>query len=315
MANHFIGGEDLDFAPLGAPAVSGTGSLFRAGYARGSLRVNLSQGWRVPASYGISVTTAAWLTARFYNQTSGGSFPLLRFNGDTDAPIIALYNDGTLWNVSGTPAQIATPTAPVPVNAISKLNVYYDFDTTGQINVYIDETLVVSFTGNTTGGRAALPGLDLMGGTCYWSEVLWADYDTRGIIGVVTLVPTADGATNNWTVDAVTNVNELVLDDATSDQSGTAGQVDLYTVGALPAGNYGILAVEVVSRSATTAGAPQNLKNLVRVGGTNYPSSTYAIGAAFERNAYVWTQNPNTLAAWLPSDLGAGFNVGMESVA
>ena len=227
---------------------------------------------------------------------------------------IGYNSDGTLHKtVSGVTTVLASSTGAVPFNVLTKMDVFVDFGSSGHVLVYFDGDLICSYSGDTTSGQASYNGFDLSGGN--WSEVIWADFDTRPL-GLITLIPAADGATDTWDVGGVSNINEVVLNDATSNQSGTASQIQLYTVqGSLPAGNYGIDAVEVVSRAATTSGAPQHIEDMIRVGGSNYLSSSFAQAAAFKRNAYVWTTNPNTSAAWTQADLGSGFQVGMESVA
>lgn len=311
MTYYFAGGEDLDFSPIGGPSVSTNGSTFRAGYARCSVQAGNTSSWRLPDSYGLSVTGSFWLTARLIQANLSGT--IWAFNGPSDIIALSFTAEGGLYKtVSGVTTLIATATGPVPYNALTKMDVFVNFGSSGSCLIYFDGDLILSYSGDVTGGQSSFVGFDLSRGN--WSEIIWADFDTRPL-GLVTLVPTANGATDNWDVGGVSNINEITINDATSNQSGTPGQIELYTIGSLPSGNYGIDAVEVVSRAATTAGAPQHIENMVRVGGSNYVSSSYAQAAAFKRNSYIWELNPNTSAAWSPADLGAGFNIGVESLA
>lgn len=314
MTYYFIGGEDLDFSPIGGPNILTGSQYFRAGYARCGLNSGFGS-WRVPASYGLSVTGTSWVTARVYTGSGAGGVPLFTFNGPGDVAALQLRSDGSLWKiVSGTPTKLATGTGSVPFEETggAKLDIDLNFNNvSGGIDVYFDGDLIVSYTGDTTGGQASFNGFDLSNGV--WSEVMWADHDTRAL-GLVTLAPVANGATNTFDVHNVSFVNEIVLNDAVTDQSGTANQIELYTVGSLPAGNYGIDAVEVVSRTVTASGAPQNLQLMVRAGGTNYNSISYGQLTSFNRDAGIWPTNPNTATFWKQADLGSGFQIGIESI-
>lgn len=319
MAYYFIGGEDLDFSPIGGPTVSTNGATFRAGYARCSLQSTGGRAWRVPASFGLSVTGTSWLSARLWQQDGGDGAPLVTFNGPGDVAALQLRSDGSLWKiVSGVPTRLALATGIVPFQETggAKMDIEVVFNNVaGAVNVYFDGDLITTFSGDVTGGQASFDGFDLSGNSGgLWSEVIWADHDTRAL-GLVTLSPLANGATNTWDVHNVSFINEITINDAVTDQSGTPGEIELYTVGALPAGNYGIDAVEVVSRAVTASGAPQNIQDMIRAGGTDYNSSSFLQGAAFQRNAYLWTTNPNTSTFWKQADLGAGFQIGMESIA
>jgi hypothetical protein len=312
MAYYFMGGEDLDFSPIGGPTITTNASLFRTGFARCGLATGAGQRWRVPASYGYSVTGNWWWTARLIQEMFSGN--LLIFNGPGDVAALAIDYNGNVFTITGgVPTLVSPSTGPVPFNVLTKADINVNFGSSGSITVYFDGDIINEFTGNVTGGQSSLAGFDMgSGGTSIWSEVMWADHDTRAL-GLVTLPAVANGNANTWDVHAVGNIDGIQFNDAQTDQSGTALQIDQYTVGALPSGNFGIDAVEVVARAVTTSGAPQNLQLMVRAGGTNYNSSSILQGVAFQRNANIWLTNPNTSTYWQQGDLGSGFNIGVES--
>lgn len=313
MTYYFMGGEDVDFSPIAGPGVSTSGPTFRAGYARCSLATG-GGAWRVPASYGLTVTGQMWATFRLYRSFANVA-PFITFNGPGDIAALSFWNDGTIRKtVAGVTTTIGTPTGGIAFNTLTKCDIYIDFSVTGSALLYFDGDLITN-TGvaDVTGGQGSFAGFDLSGVGNFFSEVMWTDHDTRSL-WLVTLPPTGNGATNTWDVHSVSNVDGITFNDALTDQSGTAAQIDLYAVGALPTGNFGIDAVEVVTRGVTTASAPQNIQNMVRAGGSDYNSPSFLQTATFKRNAFVWDVNPNTSVNWTQADLGSGFNVGMESI-
>ena len=312
MAYYFIGGEDFDFSPLGTPSVVTASTVFRAGYARCALFAGTTGGWRVPNSYALSVRGTSWLTAELVLE-AGSPVPLVIFNGPGDVNALALYTDGSIWNII-TDTSLATATSPIPLNVITKMDIEVVFSVTGSINVYFNGTLITTYSGDVTAGQASFNGFDLTG-SGYWSEVIWGSADTRAL-SLVTLSPVANGLTDTWDVGEPYYVNQITINDAFSDQSGTPGQIELYTANYLPLGNFGIDAVSLTARGVTGSGAPQNLQLTVNVGGTNYNSSDFTQGPVWQRSANEWALNPNTSAAWTIADINsAGFNIGMTSVA
>jgi hypothetical protein len=73
-----------------------------------------------------------------------------------------------------------------------------------------------------------------------WTPV--SDSDTRGMAGLVTLPPVANGNTHNFDVGtpAASNVNKIIINDSTFDGATTPGLIDQYTIGSLPAGSWQI---------------------------------------------------------------------------
>lgn len=313
MTYYFIGGEDLDFSPIGGPSVTTNPINYRSTFARCAMFAGSGQRWRVPSSYGLSVIGNWWFTARLAQQQLSGY--LIVFNGSGDVQALAIDYQGNVWTITGGVATLVShSTGPVPFGVLTKMDVNVNFNTSGSITVYFDGDIINTYSGNVTGGQPNLVGFDMIGGNSAWSEIMWADHDTRGLIGLITFAPTGNGNTNNWDVHSVSNVDPVTINDANSDQSGTSGQIDLYAVNGLPSGNYGIDAVEVVARAATAAGAPQHLQLMVRANGANANSGSIAQGAAFQRNANIWGTNPNTSTYWAQSDLTTAFNIGMESI-
>lgn len=333
----FAGGEDADFTKIGICTVDTTTSVARrTANARCSLKVasnSVGDGWQAvfPAAQ-----PSFWLTGRLY------------FGGDVynvaAARMLALVDNATVrlalvpsggsgqvtsalfWRlvkIDNASAQTTLVTASnaISIGVLTKIDVFVNYAVAGQVQVYLDGTKIIDYSGDvTTNSAASLSGAILgmpaasSGSTAHWSEVLAATVDTRGL-SLATLPPAAAGNTFGWT-GATTDVNEVTLDDATQITSPAAGQIAQSTVTSTSiSGSPGIVAVVVNARAQKGGTGPQSADLMVRTGGGDYASADIALPASFGRISNVWETNPATGNAWLASDLtAAGFNVGIKSV-
>jgi hypothetical protein len=148
-----------------------------------------------------------------------------------------------------------------------------------------------------------------------YSEVIISDTDTR-FMTLETLTPAADGNTVTWDVGGVSNINETTEDDTTLNSSSTPGQVQQYTTNGLPAGTYGVLAVVLSGKMiGGTGGGPTQVEFGVRTGGVDAWGSDVLLPVSLQTVQYPFYVDPNTSSPFDPTNLGAGFNIGLKSVA
>lgn len=324
---YFAGGEDYDFTKLGACSVdTATTSARRTANARCSLKVNAGAGSTDGWSGTFSAPQSAfWLTARYYatNSYSSSSYfiQLKDASGVTRltvdiAPGLRLSKVSAAGSVTSLATTAVTPAAATLI----KVDMYVNYGASGTVQLYLDGTLVLSYSGNTVTDSATAIASVVLGGINtnvphYWSEVICADVDTRSM-SLVTLAPTANGNTFNWDAGSYANINETTLDDTGVISSGTVGQVAQFTVGSSGiTGNSAIKAVCVTARASAGTTGPQHVKASVRTGGADYASATIALqSGSLARIQGVFLTNPATGNAWVNSDVtAAGFNVGLVS--
>ena len=147
-----------------------------------------------------------------------------------------------------------------------------------------------------------------------WSEFIVATTDTRNL-RLATLAPSANGNTDNWDTGGVSNVNETTDNTSTVNASGTAGQIQEYTVTSLPSGSFQVQDVWLNMKAQVDTTGPQHIQGMVRAGSTDYTSSNLSPPqGSWGLISTDWTTNPNTGVAWTTSDLSAvGFNLGFKS--
>lgn len=339
MTFYFIGGEDHDFSRIGAVSVdTATTAARRTANARCTLKVGSSgqaatDGWL--ASF-TAAQTSFWWTARMYitSFTSGSNtlFDVVPFldgsvrrlilghdgTGTAASPHLRLYKQ----SAAGVRTTLATSSNVIASANLYKLDIHVSsYGATGTVDVYMDGTLWLTFTGDlTTDSSTSLSGF-AMGcngsastNTVLWSEIICASDDTRSR-SLVTLPPAANGNAWAWS-NSFANVDETTTDDtdiATSSSAGDVAQATVTSTGIT--GNPAIHAVCVSARAQKGGTGPQNADLGVRTGGNDYWSADLALPAAQNRIANIWATNPATSGNWAYTDLtAAGFNIGVKSV-
>lgn len=333
---YLVGGEDSEFTPSGNTGVDTTTTHFRSAYARCALKgsqlsnAGTSDGWYAS----LASESTFYVTAQMYIAT-GSSIAV--FSGNAiifkrgAINTLSLTPDGNAhWRLTKTSAAGTTTTlvsassASIPHEVLTRLDVFVNYAVSGRFQLYVGGTLVLDYSGDlTTDSATALDGIGFgcmngntgVTGFTYWSEIIVADSDTRGM-ALASLTPLATGNTAAWT-GAVTDINEVTLSDTTTASTVTASQLEEFTV--TPASTIGsttgVLAVVVSARAAKGATGPQNLQAAVRTGGADFVSSNLPIAATLGVVQGVFTTNPNTSGTWAGSDLtAAGFNIGLKSI-
>lgn len=352
IAKYFVGGELEAFVAASDSSTtwSTTSGIYDADFSRGAVGLPVAGQGRYISAPLTSAQTTFWASFQLYLTTPGGPqtptitdstwvsfhdasytalYRIVGAGGTVSQPVAQFqYWSGSAWVNVGSP-QV------VPSNARHK----WDFQFTiansgGTLAAYCDGVPMgaaltgdTSFAGsgsiqeirfytvgNNTFGHAASP---------YVSEVMILDVSTLGR-RLATLALTGTGATDAWTpstgATSVATVDEVgTYADTDYASSATANQVYTGVTSdlSLTAQQYAVDSVVIAYRALRGAVGPQNLKGVVRVGGTNYPSSANVatLNTAF---GYTWADfdlNPATSAAWTPAEINtAGFETGAKSI-
>jgi hypothetical protein len=324
---YWAGGEDSDLYQVGGAIVSTNSAGFRSGYARCGLLVNgaASAQW-IPYVPFSSTTSSFWSTMRVYTGTQGTSngskyFSWLDSSGIERLRLVGTGTNSTyrIEKVDSTPTatQLGSNFTMVTSNGaiLDKLDVYINYNTSGQITVYLNGIQQFTYSGDvTTNSVTALGQINFgyqLAASSWLSEMIVSDTDTRSM-SLQTLAPVANGNTHNFDTGspAAANVNEIVLNDATLDGSTTAGQIDEYTIPALVSGTFSIIAVGISARMQKGATGPSKMDLVVRSGSTDYLSSDQVLTTTWTGYQNWWVTDPNTSASWT----GLPVNIGLKSV-
>lgn len=325
MLVYFLGAEDLDFVMTGTGSISTTATFYRSTYSRCSLESPGQTTWRSLVAFSA---TALWFSGQIYNQASTpvNLTALVGFSDSSDVARLRLEATGAAntfmikkYDTAGTGTQLGSNFTMTLSAALHRLNIYFDNAVAGTVLVYWDAALVFSYSGDTTTEvttlsyiRLGTVGTSTLNDKHNWSECIVCDTDTR-TLSLLVRPPVANGNTHDFDTGtpAAANVNEVTLSDATLDGSSVAGQIDQYTLAAMPSGTFSILAVAISARMVRGVTGPTKMDLGVRSGATDYWEADHALTFAWENYQDYWYEDPNTAAEWaaLPT------NVGLRSVA
>ena len=326
----FAGGEDSDFTFAGTAAVSTAATTISTGYTRESIFSGAGT-CEPPVNYALSPTFTAnsiiWVHARMYDAGSAYTacaVDVLRVLSPDGVARILVRVTGTngqykisTGNAAGTMTDLVTMSSPCFGSALHSLDLYINYSTSGEVTLYCDGKSYADYTGNVTTNSATQLNQVLLGAALngvYWSEVIAATSDTRNL-RLATLSPSANGNTDNWDTGGVSNVNEVTDSTSTVNASGTAGEIQEYTVTSLPSGSFQVQDLWLNMKAQVDTTGPQHIQGMVRAGSTDYTSSNLSPPqGSWGWISTDWTTNPNTGVAWTTSDLSAaGFNMGFKS--
>lgn len=174
---------------------------------------------------------------------------------------------------------------------------------TGAYQLYMAGSLRDSGTANTF-TNIAKARLRAIYTNPYWSQIIVSDESMIGNFLYRLPIDTA-GANTDWT-GAPSDVNEITYSDATFNSSATNGDLETDTCSTLDLSAYTIQDVGLSVRANCGAGGPQNLQLAVRTHSTDYTSSSKAQAAGYAVSQNGWATNPNTSAAWTPTEVEDG---------
>ena len=354
----WAGNEDIDFAALVNAAEDCCSDNNRA-YSRGNIVAGGFGDWNdngnptsstPPTNYALTPTftssTSLWVHG--YNSegnsnsvltSSGNGWELLALYSPDGYPRIAIgYPNGTatgsqinqysIYTIdnTGTYTLLATQSSAYSSNPIcgtqtTTFDVYVNYGTSGTVTLYCNSVQAVTYSGNVTTNSATTLNQVRFAGINAWSEMIVSTTPTLAM-HLLCLAPAANGNADTFTTGNVSNINEFTLDTTTVDASGTAGQIQEYTV--VPStwsdwsafgSSANVLAVVMHASALVNSTGPQHLQAMVRTGGTDYTSSNLSPNQySWTHISNIWATNPNTSANWTLGDLSnAGFNIGFKS--
>lgn len=323
----FFGGELSSFDPSGSGAIesaSGAGSNYDAAFARCCIFMG-------PGYYANSPTWSGATTFWFHfrlNWGSGSNF--------TNARILSFYNGATeVFRMQGTGLTTTTWTfytlQSAVLTSVGTFAIPPGFQTfdiklvsnslAGTFQFYSSGTLVLNVAGLDHSGFAGVTqvqptglGVPFNGGDAFWSEIIC---DSSSHIGdrLKTFPVDTNSAVNTGWTGSVTNVNEVVLNDATFAYAASATLTSTYYASGFSLGTYNIVAVGVSARAnLQSAVGPQNLQLVLRSGGSNHNSSSIALANGYQACAHSWTTDPNGNIAWTAANAQV-VEGGQESIA
>lgn len=323
----FFAGTEMDtFIPVGGQVlVSTTASRMDTTFSRSSVRTqtfsymeanftSLTEGWlHVTINIEFFANTNqdfAWVELR--DSTTGQS--VFQIDGDDGSFNLEYWNGASFTEITPTINSFLTQ------DTVQKLDFHWKIaDTDGVFELFIDEVLAASFTGDTlNAGFTQIDRVRLLNTShsqnsslynVYFSETIVADVSTIGW-HLKTLAPTGVGNSTTWT-GTFDDVDDITFNDDTFISSGTAEEVELFTIEDLGAA-FQVEAVVVAARSRTAVTGPQNLQMAIRTGGSNFFSSNVPVGTGFAGEQAVWDLNPDTGLPWTNAEVDA-LEIGVKS--
>lgn len=292
-----------------------TAGHFRSGYGRCGVGSNASGGLLKSTLYPGGAVTTAWLSGRVYTPsafntstlflgvglsgTNSGLF--VGTNSTTSNKVSLLKYDGTTKTVLA-----SEPGTSLVINFLHRVDMQItSYGASATVNVYLDGTLLITFTGNVTvSGMSNFDSVFVSRFTnaTVVSEVIVADEDSRSF-SLVTMAPNANGTTQQWT-GAVTDVNPTTINDANANFTNTAAQDQQYNLIDLPAGAFNIKACKIAARAMHTSGSTATGVQLgVNSGGTVNVGSTNSLTTAFTTYERYLATNPVSGVNWVQSDM------------
>jgi hypothetical protein len=257
----WCGGEELDFK--GVVKVSTSAFYFDSNYARCAINLGQAGSGSIYTQFTSDTIHNFWFHARFIFYPS---YPIDEarivafgiFNSQQVKLNISRSNEGSVFRIYlGNTLVAATEQAVINPNVIYRLDIQiqnYDQEDTGTVNVYIDNTLVLTYTGTLY--SELIPKLDhmyLLGGTLgsglRMSEIIIADSDPRNL-RLKTLPLNADGDTNQWLLGTYADIDEVSKTVHEYIKTETAGQLFTANISNLPSGLWKIHAIRVAAATS-----------------------------------------------------------------
>lgn len=197
-------------------------------------------------------------------------------------------------------------------------------DAGGFFSIYIDETLVATFAGDTLlTGFTTIDRVRFLGGDniasststeINYSQVIVSTTDTRGL-HLATIDITGAGTTSAWTGSNI-DVDDEAISDGDFLESGSANQVETMAAANLSAtaNALAVRAVMLGMRAQRGAAGPQNLQGAVRVNATDYFSTSVSgLITSLQPFQALWAVSPDTSVVWTNAEIDA-LEVGVKSI-
>lgn len=353
MARLFTTGFETGAAEWNG-ATNLTSTDFRTDYKRtGDYSIRLTMGSSVGGS-GSSLsyfrqvfddnTTTLFgrLAVRVSSILSLYTFRMVSFRDANNAIMFDLaYNGGTqtmYWrDGGGTTLGVGFVLVPADTWVVCEFGVVVD-GASGSLTLKINGTTDAVFSGDTDyTGEGNVRSLyfhplstfnGVLSSFLYLDDIAinddYGSYENSwiGLGGTFWLEPTADGTTNDWTPstgsDNYATVDEVPPNTTDYVQALDAASLDLYAVEDCPDYVDRVRLVQVMYRAALVTSGENDLRDVIRVDGTNYEGDPFTVVPLIPsftlykgETHYI---NPDTSAEWLVAEVDA-LEAGFEIVA
>lgn len=197
-----------------------------------------------------------------------------------------------------------------------------------QVRMNGNPTPVINYTGDTrNGGTSVNMDLVRLAGQSQGDFADWyilnalgsaPNNDFLGDVRVHCLRPNGNGTYSQYVgSDGNSTDNYLLVDETpygTGDYVGNAtiGNKDSYAIEDLPAGVTAVYGVQEIAIVAKSDAGAASIKQLLRVGGTDYTTSALVLSTAYSQMLNIRETNPNTGVAWTPAGVN-GIESGVET--
>jgi len=312
------------FVPTGGILVSGASSRRDTNFSRSSFRPQaadlvqadftpLTEGWLHITINVNTILSGVQDEAFIVLQDSGAGFTVMQIDGINGVWNLEVWNGVNLTRLQ--------PNLIIPNDNVVRVDMNWKIANSGFFRVYVNNVFVTSFEGDTLLGavtqidRLLLRASSTQNSSLYnvfFSEIIVATQDTIGW-RLATLAPDGVGNSTTWSGDH-TDINSTSITDGTFVSSGTAEEVEQFTVSNLSgvAAALDVEAVVVAARSRNTGAGPQNIQLGIRTDGQDFFGSTISLGGSFAPFFEIFEQNPDTAADWTSAEIDA-LEIGMKS--
>lgn len=320
MAIYFMGGEDIDFSPLGTVSVQTGAGNFRSDFARCALGVAggapLANGWRGAFS---APANAFWFGLRAVVSSAS-------LAADPGQPLVVLSTSGSkrlglsvssgmtlvlgTWDSTGAYTKLIASAAGAVPSTLFKLDAQVLYATTGQVRVFVNQVEVITYAGDIT--RSGATNLDSIQLACpstdasvtSFSEIFVTDRDSRTLM-LKTHAPVNDAGGNQWTGN-YQQVADVTADETTVISTNATDQVSSFPVTQLPTGsNLAIRGFKIAGYAARGETGPSKLDLGVVTNNTTSFGPDAAIDTGWTRIGQVFENNPVTNAQWTSAEINA----------
>lgn len=325
-----VGGEGDCFEPVSGQAFSWdtTGGRFDANASRGALKV-VNAASEIELFLPGGNVTEAWIHAKIYQETQGtGDYIIIKNVAGDNAYKLEFEADGD-WSIHVWDTAAWVELDITTANAVQVADQLFNLDmhilvngTTGIFRVYLDEVLLLEFTGDTLGDTASFGRIEFNGfagatNEMFVSQVVVANEDTRTWV-LQTHNPSGAGTTTDWPNGTYADVDEADYSGADFISTPDVDDVDTFAASDVNAAwtNYTVKALAVAMRGQIDAASPVgDVQAAVRSGGTNYFSSDLNLTNDGSEHSVqnVFNTNPNTAGAWNQTTVNSA-EIGVKAV-
>lgn len=314
-----------DFATLGISSTSPNALLPAARSAHTQENIPSAQASKF-ASPKFAPASELWISGNVVWSTysgAGGTYPLYELmaaNGNNLFRValpgrryaLQVFRGGSWVNLAIEPATSMLP-------GLFRFDIHVIFHATaGLVELYRDGSLILSFSGDTSGDNGVVADRLNVGDTIdgvitsytAHSGIIVADEDTRPFT-FIQRIPNGNGDHTDWT-GGYADVDETGINDTDFITTGTTGAMESFTFPALPGSeDTRQLTTLVVAARTRGNGSPEVLQALAHVGSSDYTASPiYDRSPIYQPQQWQFPVNPATGLPWTGSQInGAQFGV------